>query len=59
MVLTVRCKVVLDFNTSKLGRTMKNLTDVTKLNNLGWKHKVSLEEGIASLCNGYTTKSIN
>lgn len=36
---------------------MKNLTDVTKLNNLVCKHKVNLKEGIASLNNWYTTKT--
>lgn len=34
------------FNTDKPDGTMKKLTDVTKLNSLGWKHKVELVEGI-------------
>ena len=34
------------FNTSKPDGTMKKLTDVSKLRNLGWKHRVSLNEGI-------------
>ncbi|GGG42536.1 GDP-L-fucose synthase [Croceivirga lutea] len=34
------------FNTNKPDGTMKKLTDVTKLNALGWKHKVNLEDGI-------------
>ncbi|MDO6489752.1 MULTISPECIES: GDP-L-fucose synthase family protein [unclassified Cellulophaga] len=41
------------FNTSKPDGTMKKLTDVTKLNNLGWKHNVNLEQGINSLYNWY------
>ncbi|MFH6604955.1 GDP-L-fucose synthase family protein [Maribacter algicola] len=35
-----------EFNTSKPDGTLKKLTDVTKLNQLGWQHKISLEVGI-------------
>ena len=41
------------FNTDKPDGTMRKLTDVTKLNNLGWKHSVELEEGIIQLYNWY------
>ncbi len=41
------------FNTNKPDGTMRKLTDVTKLNNLGWKHKVSLEEGIKIIYKWY------
>jgi GDP-L-fucose synthase len=34
------------FNTEKPDGTMKKLTDVRKLNDLGWKHTVDLEKGI-------------
>jgi len=34
------------FNTDKPDGTMRKLTDVSKLNKLGWKHTVELEEGI-------------
>ncbi|SDL40171.1 GDP-L-fucose synthase family protein [Kriegella aquimaris] len=34
------------FNTEKPDGTMKKLTDVSKLNTLGWKHTIDLEEGI-------------
>ena len=34
------------FNTDKPDGTMKKLTDVDKLNRLGWKHNITLEEGI-------------
>ena len=34
------------FNTEKPDGTMKKLTNPSKLNNLGWKHKVKLEDGI-------------
>jgi GDP-L-fucose synthase len=36
----------LKFNASKPDGTPRKLMDVTKLHNLGWKHKISLEEGI-------------
>lgn len=34
------------FDSTKPDGTPRKLTDVTKLHNLGWHHKVSLEEGI-------------
>ena len=34
------------FNSNKPDGTMKKLTDVSKLNSLGWKHTVDLVEGI-------------
>jgi GDP-L-fucose synthase len=48
-------KGALVFNTSKPDGTMRKLTDVTKLNNLGWKHNVELEEGINKLYHWYVT----
>lgn len=41
------------FNTNKPDGTMRKLTDVTKLNQLGWKHSVELEEGIRTLYDWY------
>ena len=37
------------FNTSKPDGTMKKLTDVTKLNKLGWKHSIEIEEGVRKI----------
>ncbi len=34
------------FNTEKPDGTMRKLTDVSKLNALGWKHQVDLKEGL-------------
>ncbi len=34
------------FNTSKPDGTMRKLTDVSKLHELGWKHQIEIEEGI-------------
>jgi GDP-L-fucose synthase len=44
------------FNTEKPDGTMQKLTDVTKLNALGWKHKLSLEEGIRKIYHWYANK---
>jgi GDP-L-fucose synthase len=41
------------YNTSKPDGTMRKLTDVTKLNGLGWRHSVELEEGIKKLYKWY------
>ena len=35
------------FNSDKPDGTQKKLTDVTKLNNMGWKHTIDLKKGIA------------
>lgn len=41
------------FNREKPDGTMKKLTDVTKLNNLGWKHQIELKEGIEKMYSWY------
>jgi len=41
------------FNTSKPDGTMRKLTDVSKLHALGWKHKISLNEGLKSFYEWY------
>ena len=41
------------FNTSKPDGTIRKLTDVRKLNGLGWRHKVDLEEGIKRIYEWY------
>ncbi len=41
------------FNTNRPDGTMRKLTDVSKLNGLGWKHSVELELGINKLYNWY------
>jgi GDP-L-fucose synthase len=45
------------FNRDKPDGTMKKLTDVTKLHNLGWRHRVELRDGIDKLYNWYLQKS--
>ncbi|WP_298237200.1 GDP-L-fucose synthase [uncultured Algibacter sp.] len=41
------------FNMDKPDGTMRKLTDVSKLNQLGWKYTVELEEGIIKMYNWY------
>jgi GDP-L-fucose synthase len=41
------------FNDTKPDGTMVKLTDPSKLNSLGWKHKVELEDGIRTMYEWY------
>ena len=41
------------FNTSKPDGTMRKLTDVSKLNQLGWQHQIDIEEGVGRLLEWY------
>ena len=41
------------FNSAKPDGTMRKLTDVSKLNDLGWKHTVELQEGIKTIYDWY------
>ncbi len=50
---TIGFKGNLVFNTDKPDGTMRKLTDVSKLNNLGWKYKMELEKGIREIYNWY------
>ena len=43
------------FNREKPDGTMRKVTDVSKLHDLGWKHKVELEEGVKKMYNWYIT----
>ncbi|ESU23925.1 GDP-L-fucose synthase [Flavobacterium saliperosum S13] len=44
------------FNSAKPDGTLRKLTDVSKLNALGWKHKVAIEEGVKNIYDWYLTK---
>ncbi len=50
---TIGFKGDLAFNTDKPDGTMRKLTDVSKLNSLGWKHTVELKEGIKTVYEWY------
>jgi len=41
------------FNTDKPDGTLRKLTDPQKLRNLGWEHKVSLDEGLEKMYSWY------
>jgi GDP-L-fucose synthase len=43
-------------DTTKPDGTPRKLLDVTRLHNLGWKHKVELEKGIRRVYEWYTSK---
>jgi GDP-L-fucose synthase len=43
-----------NFNLSKPDGTLKKLTDVSKLNTLGWKYKVSLDKGVKKMYDWYS-----
>jgi GDP-L-fucose synthase len=44
------------FNAEKPDGTLKKLTDCSKLNNLGWKHKIELADGIEKMYQWYLEK---
>ncbi|MEH6536881.1 MAG: GDP-L-fucose synthase [Psychroserpens sp.] len=44
------------YNTDKPDGTLRKLTDVSKLNALGWKHKMELENGIKKIYDWYRDK---
>lgn len=44
------------FNASKPDGTMKKLTDVSKLHDLGWKHHIQLEEGVSKIYSWYLNR---
>lgn len=46
-------KGTLNFNKDKPDGTMRKLTDVSKLHDLGWKHSMALDEGLTTIYNWY------
>ncbi|WP_142784483.1 GDP-L-fucose synthase family protein [Changchengzhania lutea] len=50
---TIGFKGTLVFNTEKPDGAMRKLTDVSKLNALGWKYTVSLEDGVIKIYDWY------
>jgi GDP-L-fucose synthase len=49
-------KGTLYFNTDKPDGTMKKPTDVSKLQNLGWRHSIELREGIIYIYEWYISR---
>lgn len=50
---TIGYQGAISFDSSKPDGTMKKLTDPSKLNGLGWKHLVEIEQGIESIYEWY------
>tara|TARA_B100001250_G_scaffold213982_1_gene183539 strand:- start:20199 stop:21272 length:1074 start_codon:yes stop_codon:yes gene_type:complete len=44
------------FNVSKPDGTMQKLTDITKIHQIGWKHSITLEEGVKKMYTCYIAK---
>jgi len=47
------------FDKSKPDGTMRKLTDVSKLNSLGWTHRIDIQEGIPRLYEWYLSSKAN
>lgn len=41
------------FNTQKPDGTLRKLTDVSKINSLGWRHKINIDEGLRRMYDWY------
>ncbi len=57
--IIIKFKGEILFNTSKPEGTPRKLTDVSKLNKLGWKYSVELDEGIHRLYKWYKSSIYN
>lgn len=53
IVSTVGYQGKLTFDSSKPDGTMRKLTDPSKLHNLGWHHKIDIEEGVQRIYEWY------
>ena len=53
VVKVVGFEGTVEFDASKPDGTMRKLIDVSKLNSLGWTHKVEIEDGVAKLFEWY------
>lgn len=53
IVKTIGYEGQLFFDASKPDGTMRKLTDVTKLHNLGWHHTIEIEEGVKRIYQWY------
>ncbi len=53
IVNVVGYKGALQFDATKPDGTLRKLTDVSKLHNLGWHHKIEIDEGVQRLYDWY------
>lgn len=58
IVRTIGFKGVLSWDASKPDGTIRKLTDVSKLNKLGWHHKIEIEEGVQKLYDWYLNQQV-
>jgi GDP-L-fucose synthase len=56
IVKTVGYKGTLVFNSDKPDGTLRKLTDVSKLHQLGWHHQIDIEEGVERMYRWYLQK---
>jgi GDP-L-fucose synthase len=56
IVQTVGYKGELFFNSNKPDGTMRKLTDVSKLHQLGWHHQIDIEEGVQRMYAWYKSE---
>lgn len=50
---TVNYQGEISFDSSKPDGTMRKLVDVSKINELGWKHQIEIEEGVGKIAEWY------
>lgn len=53
IIQTIGFKGILTFDASKPDGTLRKLTDVSKIHELGWHHRIEIEEGVSMLYNWY------
>ena len=53
IIKTIGYKGNLKFDSSKPDGTMRKLTDPSKLHELGWHHKIEIDEGVSMMYNWY------
>lgn len=56
--VAVGFKGQIEFNSSRPDGTRVKLTDVSKLNGLGWKHSVEIDQGLKDIYHWYKAKNI-
>ena len=58
IVRTTGYRGKVEFNPTKPDVTMRKLTDVTKLHELGWHHRVDIEDGVRKMYYWYLSAVI-
>lgn len=58
IVRTVGFKGILSWDATKPDGTIRKLTDVSKLNKLGWHHKIEIDDGVQKLYDWYLNQQV-